>query len=133
MAGLGNMVGPSYPYWNNIYSPAEIGMSANGDMNTLGNDINGLIAYVEVLVQGNSSASKTGGPLGNKFFLQTAAKCTPQGGSGTTSRYIYTDNVPSGALPFVSSGMGTNFTDARGLIPGAMGDLNVLNPGNLFT
>ena len=92
-----------------------------------------IIGYVEVLVQGNSSASKTGGPLGNKFFLQTAAKCTPQGSSGTTDRFIYTDNVPSGALPFVSSGMGTNFTDARGLIPGAMGDLNVLNPGNLFT
>jgi hypothetical protein len=133
MAGLGDMVGPSYPYWNNINSPDELGMSANGDMNTLGNDINGLIGYVEVLVQGDSIASKTGRPLGNRFFLKTAAKCTPQGSSGTTDRYIYVDNVPSGNIPFISSGMGTNFTDLRGLIPGAMDDLAVLNPGHLLT
>jgi hypothetical protein len=36
--------------------------------------------------------------------------------------------VPNGDIPFISSGLGVNFTDFRGLIPGAMGNLNVLNP-----
>jgi hypothetical protein len=43
-------------------------------------------------------------------------------------RYIYVDNVPDGNIPFISSGMGTNFTEFEGLIPGTMGNLNVLNP-----
>jgi len=43
-------------------------------------------------------------------------------------RYIYVDNVPSGNIPFISQGLGVNFSNFRGLIPGAMEDLNVLNP-----
>ena len=68
------LLGPTYPYWKNIKTPAEIGMSDRGDLQTMGNDINGLIQYVEVLVTGKG-ASSTGGPLGNKFFLQTGGKC----------------------------------------------------------
>ena len=62
------LLGPSYPYYQNIKSPSQIGMSDKGTMSALGKDIDGLIQYVELLVQGNSSASKTGQPLGNKFF-----------------------------------------------------------------
>jgi hypothetical protein len=36
--------------------------------------------------------------------------------------------VPQGNIPFISSGMGMNFSDLKGLIPGTMGNLNVLNP-----
>ena len=43
-------------------------------------------------------------------------------------RYIYVDNVPEGNIPFISSGLGVNFSEFKGLIPGAMGNLNVLNP-----
>ena len=43
-------------------------------------------------------------------------------------RYIYVNNVPMGNIPFISSGLGTNFSDFKGLIPGTMGNLNVLNP-----
>jgi hypothetical protein len=43
-------------------------------------------------------------------------------------RYIYVDNVPNGNIPFISQGLGVNFSNFRGLIPGAMEDLNVLNP-----
>ena len=42
------------------------------------------------------------------------------------------DNVPNGNIPFISAGLGTNFSDARGLIPGAMSNLNVLNPFNIM-
>ena len=69
------LLGPDYPYYKNIKTPKEIGMSSKGSLTALGNDINGLIQYVELLVSGNSKASATGKPLGNKFFLQTGAKC----------------------------------------------------------
>jgi hypothetical protein len=42
------------------------------------------------------------------------------------------NNIPSGNIPLVSSGMGVNFSSFRGLIPGAMEDLNVLNPMGIF-
>ena len=50
-------------------------MTDKGTLKALGKNIDGLINYVEVLVTGKSKASATGGPLGNKFFLQTGAKC----------------------------------------------------------
>jgi hypothetical protein len=43
-------------------------------------------------------------------------------------RYIYVDNVPVGNIPFISNGLGVNFSEFKGLIPGSMGNLNVLNP-----
>ena len=131
------LLGPSYPYYQNIKTPSQIGMGTNGTMQQIGQDINGLIQYVELLVTGNSQASATGGPLGNKFFLQTGAKCAavdncsnPNDASTCQSvdRYIYVDNVPVGNIPFISSGLGVNFSEFKGLIPGAMGNLNVLNP-----
>jgi len=130
------LLGPSYDYYKQIKTPEEIGMSSDGTLNAMGNDINGLVQYVEVLVTGKG-ASKTGGPLGNKFFLQTGGKCKDINscqGQGTdcqlqdVNRYIYINNVPQGNIPFISSGMGQNFSDLKGLIPGAMGNLNVLNP-----
>jgi len=122
------LLGPTYPYYKNIKMPNQIGMSSNGTLTALGNDINGLIQYVEVLVTGNSQASTTGGPLGNKFFLQTGAKCQDTASGNQVDRYIYVDNVPNGDIPFISQGMGVNFSNFQGLIPGAMGNLNALNP-----
>lgn len=121
------LLGPSYPYWKNIKTPSQIGMSDEGSLNALGKDINGLIQYVEVLVTGASDA--TGGKvLGNKFFLQTGGKCKDVATSKEVDRYIYINNVPQGNIPFISSGLGTNFTEFKGLIPGTMSNLNVLNP-----
>jgi hypothetical protein len=122
-----NLLGPTYAYYNNIKTPAQIGMSDQGSLAALGNDINGLIQYVDLLVSGNSKASATGGPLGNKFFLQTGAKCKDPDGT-EQDRFIYINNVPEGNIPFISQGMGVNFSEFKGLIPGAMGNLNVLNP-----
>jgi hypothetical protein len=122
------LLGPTYPYYQNIKMPNQIGMSADGSLQALGNDINGLIQYVEVLVTGNSAASSTGNPLGNKFFLQTGAKCKDTASGNLVDRFIYVDNVPNGSIPFISQGLGVNFSNFEGLIPGAMGNLNVLNP-----
>jgi hypothetical protein len=136
-----DLLGPAYPYYQNIKTPAQLGMGTEGNIQQMTKDIDGLIDYVEVLVSGNSAASSTGKPLGDKFFLQTGAKCaaidtcTDPSNVSTcqqTDRYIYINNVPSGDIPFISSGMGVSFTDFEGLIPGAMGNLNVLNPFSIM-
>ena len=130
-------LGPTYPYYKNIRTPKEIGMSDTGTIQQMAKNIDGLIQYVELLVTGQSRASATGRPLGNKFFLQTGAKCaaidkcTDPADPSTcekTDRYIYVNNIPQGNIPFISSGLGVNFSEFKGLIPGAMGNLNVLSP-----
>ena len=121
-------LGPDYPYWKNIKSPSQLGMSDAGNLKTLGKNVDGLIQYVEVLVSGKSGASKTGGPLGNKFFLKTGGKCVAEDTNEKVDRYIYINNVPLGNVPFISDGMGTNFSDFRGLIPGTMTNMNTMNP-----
>jgi hypothetical protein len=134
-------LGPTYKYYNNIKTPKEIGMSGDGNLDTLAKDIDGLIQYVSLLVSGNSRASATGGPLGNKFFLPTGAKCAATNRCANPSdpascekveRYIYVNNVPSGNIPFISQGLGVNFSEFKGLIPGTMSNLNVLNPMTLM-
>jgi hypothetical protein len=126
------LLGPSYPYYKNIKTPSEIGMTDKGSISALGKDIGGLIEYVNVLVTGKSKASATGGPLGNKFFLKTGAKCKDTITQEEVERYIYVNNIPQGNIPFISGGLGVNFSEFRGLIPGTMSNLNVLNPFNIL-
>jgi hypothetical protein len=130
--GAGNveekLLGPTYPYYKNIRTPSEIGMTSDGTISALTKDIDGLINYVTLLVEGTGKASATGNPLGNKFFLNTGAKCKDISNNDTVDRYIYVNNVPEGNIPFISQGLGVNFSEFKGLIPGAMGNLNSLNP-----
>ena len=54
-----------------------------------------------MLVTGKGRASKTGKPLGNKFFLKTGGQCNPIDKKGNTvDRYLYINNVPDGSIPF---------------------------------
>jgi hypothetical protein len=110
-------------------------MSDKGTLKALGKNVDGLLAYVDVLVTGKSKASATGKPLGNKFFLKTGGKCSSdsEGTNGEeTDRYIYIDNVPSGNIPFLSTASGVNFSTMSGLIPGTITNLNAFNPVGLF-
>lgn len=127
------LMGPDYAYYKNIKSPSEIGMKSDGNLKALAKDVTGLISYVEVLVSGKSKASTTGGPLGNKFFLLTGAKCNDVATSQQVDRYIYVNNVPQGNIPFISSGLDMNFSDFKGLIPGTLSNMNVLNPFNILS
>jgi hypothetical protein len=127
------LLGPDYPYYKNIKSPTDIGMSSAGNLSALARDVNGLIAYVELLVSGGGKASSTGKPLGNKFFLKTGADCLSTTTNQSVDRYIYINNVPQGNIPIISSGMGVNFKEFKGLIPGTISDLNVLNPYSIMT
>ena len=127
--------------FENIKNPSQICMSDNGTLQQTAQDINGLIQYVELLVTGNSQASATGGPLGNKFFLQTGAQCmvkADENGNAIAApyeddRYIYINNIPSGNIPFISAGVGANFTSFRGLVPGTLEQMNNFNPISMLT
>jgi hypothetical protein len=125
-------IGPDYPYYKYIRTPSEIGMTDEGSLKALGKDIDGLTSYVELLVSGKGNASATGQPLGNKFFLQTGGKCTDKATGQDVDRFIYINNVPAGNVPFISSGLGVNFTEFKGLIPGTISNLNAFNPMEMF-
>jgi len=126
---------PNYPYHDYIKTPGGrggLGMSDKGDLKTLGKDINGLISYVEILVSGDSKASKTGGPLGNRYFLKTPGKCNDIATNKKVDRSIYIDNVPAGNIPFITSGLGVKMSSFKGLIPGTLSNLELFNPRNII-
>ena len=127
-------VDPLYDYHKNIKSPSEMGLSSKGTINQMGKNVIGLIDYVQILVTGSGKASKTGKPLGNKFFIPTQSKCKDiDNDYKDVSRHLYIDNVPTGKIPFMSSGMGQNFSSYKGLVPGAVENLQELNISNIFT
>tara|TARA_B110000285_G_scaffold58223_1_gene66607 strand:- start:10877 stop:11626 length:750 start_codon:yes stop_codon:yes gene_type:complete len=126
------ILGPDYQYWKQIKSPSQMGMSTNGSISTIAKDVGGLINYVEVLVTGKGKASATGNPLGNKFFIKTAATCKDKKSKEIVDRYVYVNNVPNGSIPFISSGMNMNFGDFEGLVPGTLGNVSALNPMLMF-
>ena len=128
-----NMLGPNYKYYKHIRTPGQLGVSSKGDMATMAKDVKGIINYVELLVAGGGPASTTGGPLGPKFYIKTAGKCKDQATGSIVPRYIYINNVPSGNIPLISSGLGVNFSEFRGLIPGILEDIGSLNPLTLFS
>ena len=127
------LLGPNYKYYEQIKTPSELGMSSHGSFGALSNNISGLINYAEVLVTGNTRASKTGGPLGPQFFLKTGQNCKAKDTGQMTTRYIYMNQKPSGNIPFISGGLGVNFSEFKGLIPGTFGNLNQLNPMAIFS
>jgi hypothetical protein len=125
------LLGPDYSYYSQIKSPGDIGMSSKGSHLT--KDINGLIAYVDLLVTGGGKASRVNGPLGDKFFLQTGAKCKDTQTGNEVTRAVYINNVPDGSIPFISAGMGgTDFTTFEGLVPGVLSNLSAINPMQIF-
>ena len=126
------LLGPDYQYWKNINNPKEIGMTNEGSISSIAKDVAGLMSYAEVLVTGGGTASKTGRPLGNKFFLKTGATCKDVKTSNMVDRYVYINNVPDGSIPFISGAMGTNFSEFKGLIPGTLSNLSAINPMTIF-
>jgi hypothetical protein len=73
---MSSLLGPSYDYWKSIKQPSDMGMSPGFSLGALATNVDGLLSYVEVLIQGSGNASVTGKPLGNKFFLKTTGKCS---------------------------------------------------------
>ena len=134
-----DMLGPDYNYAKNIQTPKGLGATSEGTMDALGENVKVAIKYVKLLVEGGGEATIDGKPLGTKFYIKTAGKCCTKPDSkgncsdaNTKTRSIYIDNVPIGNIPFLSSGMGVNFSELRGLVPGIIENTNDMNPMGLF-
>ena len=128
-----SMLGPDYKYYKYIRTPGQMGASSDGTMDAMAKDVAGIINYVELLVAGGGRASTTGKPLGPKFYVKTAGKCKDVATKKVVPRYIYIDNVPDGNIPLISSGLGVNFSEFRGLLPGILEDTGALNPMSMFS
>jgi len=117
----------TYPYSKNIRAPKSLYMGTDGSLPQLGRNLDGLVDYVEVLITGKG-ASATGRPLGNKYFMKTGAKCKDVKTKKDVPRYLYINNVPEGGIPMMPSVMGIEMKSFRGLIPGAISNMEALNP-----
>ena len=125
-------LGPTYHYARKINNPKELGMSSRGSLGALARDVNGLVQYMRILVEGRGQANKQGGrPLGGKFYLKTAGKC--MGGGSVRDRYIYVNNVPQGNVPFISTIAASNFGAFQGFIPAVIENTGKMNPLSLFS
>jgi len=132
------LLGPDYNYSKEIKSPDELGISSHGSISALTKDVTGLIAYVNVLAVGGCSphtpcGQKTSGPLGDRFFLKTGAKCKNVANGELVHRSIYVDNIPDGTIPFITQALGgAKLTTFEGLVPGVMSNLARIHPMQMF-
>lgn len=109
----------NYLYYKYIKTPNEMGMSPGSNLSNISDGVSGIISYLQLLVEGDSKASKTGKALGNKYFYRTSQKCQdPTGVDQALSLYV--DNVPSGNLGIIPKGTGGNFSKFKGLLPGVI-------------
>ena len=65
----------SYNYSKYINTPKDMGIEVGDSLSNVSDGVAAIFSYVKLLVEGNSNASKTGKPLGNKYFLDTSENC----------------------------------------------------------
>jgi len=127
------IMGPDYDYSRRIKTPQQMSMSGKGTWSALGNNINGLLGYIELMVVGECKglgkcANTTGRALGSKFFVDTPLKCTDKKTRQKVKRSLYINNVPDGSIPFISNMSNVYFDTFKGLLPGLMSNASQLNP-----
>jgi hypothetical protein len=138
------ILGPGYDYAGHIKSPGQMGMSGDGNFDALGDNINGILGYVELLVGGqckmgkcaskNLDGSTFEGPLGNQFFLDTSVKCKDIASGKPVTRSLYVNNIPDGRIPIISDmGGGVTFDEFKGIMPGIMSNIAQINPMQILS
>ena len=127
-----NLLGPDYPYYSYIATPAELGMSEDGALSSTAKDIAAMLNYIQLMVEGTGPANKNPNgetlPAGDAFFLKTGGQCKDMTTGKLVDRYIYVNNIPNGSIPFLTKDTGIQFSEFTGLIPGIIEDLGTLNP-----
>lgn len=121
----------NYEYYKYVRTPSEMGIRSGDSLYNVSAAVGGLFSYVKLLVEGDSIASTTGKPLGNKYFLLTAQDCTNTVTQQKEKRSLYFDNVPTGNLGMFAD-TGSKSTDFRGLIPGAVEDVMSIGKIDFF-
>lgn len=125
-------LGPDFKYYKFIKNPDELGVSSDGSISALSKNIQGIVSYVEVLINGKSKANKLDRPLGGSFFLKTGGQCKDYKTNKVVTRSMYIDNVPTGRIPIVSGLTGFRTDEFRGLVPGVVDNIMDINPLKLF-
>ncbi len=123
-----------YNYGKNIKSPQhpDYALHDNGTFNNALRNIDALGAYVKIISSGQSgnygsvpNASTVnggkGGPMGNRYFVDTQSKCTDSKGD-KQELFMFVNNIA-----------GSEFYPLRGIGPGMMQNIKNLNPMQLFT
>jgi len=121
-----DILGPSYSYSDNIPGPTSLGVGSSGSIGQLTTNFDAAITYVKTLITGDP-------PLGNQYFINTGGTCVAPDGS-TQSRMNYINNMSTGSDLVPSSLNELSFitSDLNGLLPGAAGDIEGLDPIYLF-
>ena len=122
----------SYNYVKYIRTPKELGITVGDSLSNVENGVAGIFSYVKLLVEGRSRASKTGKPLGNKYFLETEQKCINQTTNEKVKRSLYFDNVPTGTIGILQD-TGDDFSEFKGLVPGAIEDVMAIGKIDFFS
>ena len=121
----------NYNYSKYIKTPKQMNIKVGDSLSNVENGVAGIFSYVKLLIEGKSNASKTGKPLGNKYFLKTAESCINQNTSKKEKRSLYFDNVPTGNLGIFKD-TGEEFSEFRGLVPGAIEDVMAIGKIDFF-
>jgi len=136
---------PSYNYAAFIKQPSDLSMGTdvNGyGIDTISANMGGLIDYIDgILISGTGPASSavglmdhdlTGQPLGNAYFYHSGMTCKHPTSGLDVSAMMYTNNVSTGNIPFISSMGAGDVKSLRGLIPGIFQDLEGFDPRELL-
>ena len=121
----------SYNYSKYIKTPKEMGIEVGDSLSNVSDGVAAIFSYVKLLVEGKSNASKTGKPLGNKYFLETSEDCINQYTNKKVKRSLYFDNVPTGTLGILQD-TGDEFSEFKGLVPGAIEDVMAIGKIDFF-
>ena len=124
-------VNNNYDYSKYIKTPKNMGITVGESLRNVEDGVAGIFSYVKLLVEGKSNASKTGKPLGNKYFLETEQNCIVESTQEKVKRSLYFDNVPSGTVGVLKD-TGDNFSEFKGLVPGAIEDVMALGKIDFF-
>jgi len=122
----------NYNYTKFIKTPKQMGIEVGDSLSNVENGVAGIFSYVKLLVEGRSNASKTGRPLGNKYFLKTTENCVNQNTGKKEKRSLYFDNVPTGNLGILKD-TGNEFSEFRGLVPGAIESVMAIGNIDFFS
>ena len=122
----------SYNYSKYIKTPKEMGIEVGDSLSNVSDGVAAIFSYVKLLVEGKSNASKTGKPLGNKYFLETSEDCINQYTNKKVKRSLYFDNVPTGTLGILQD-TGDEFSEFKGLVPGAIEDVMAIGKIDFFS
>ncbi len=124
-------VNNNYDYSKYIKTPKNMGITVGESLRNVEDGVAGIFSYVKLLVEGKSNASKTGKPLGNKYFLETEQNCIVESTKEKVTRSLYFDNVPSGNFGVLKD-TGDDFSEFKGLVPGAIEDVMGLGKIDFF-